>query len=66
MIEYLCTAWERTKRVWGALMLWWTPPQEIEITPFEAREKIHELDEINLKKHLTKVIYYYRPEKKAI
>jgi len=60
MIEFLCAVWERTCSAWGAFMGWWAPPPEIEITPFEAREKIHELD---LQKHLTKIIYYYKPNK---
>jgi len=47
---------------WGAIVGWWWHVPEVELTPFEAREKIHELD---LQKHLTKIIYYYKPDTKA-
>ena len=63
MSDFLCAVWEQACLAWGAIVKWWWyPVEEVELTPFEAREKIHELD---LKKHLTKIIYYYQPDKEA-
>ena len=63
MSDFLCAVWEKACLAWGAIVKWWWyPVEEVELTPFEAREKIHELD---LKKHLTKIIYYYQPDKEA-
>jgi hypothetical protein len=61
MSDFLCAVWEKACLAWGALVGWWYPV-EVELTPFEAREKIHELD---LQQHLTKIIYYYKPDKIA-
>ena len=62
MSDFLCAVWEKACLAWGAILGWWYTVQEVELTPFEAREKIHELD---LKQHLTKIIYYYKPDKEA-
>ena len=63
MSDFLCAVWQKACLAWGAIVGWWWHSPEIELTPFEAREKIHELD---LQKHLTKIIYYYKPDKKQI
>ena len=64
MSEFLCSVWKKALAAWGAVLKWWWyPVKEVELTPFEAREKIHELD---LQQHLTKIIYYYKPDKKEI
>ena len=56
MIEFLYSLWYSIKS-------WiWPPEIDTPLSPLSPREPIHELD-IDLRKSLTKVIYYYNPEK---
>ena len=56
-MEFICAVWKKAVAAWGAIAKWWWyQPEEIEITPLEAREKIHELDT----QKLNKIIYYYK------
>jgi len=56
MSEFLCAVWQKAVAAWGAIAKWWWYEPEVELTPFEAREKIHELDT----QKLNKIIYYYK------
>ena len=60
-MEYIWSFWETVKYY----LFWVTQPKEIEIapiSPLSPREPIHELD-VDLRNHLSKVIYYYKPDK---
>ena len=61
-MEYIWTLWETIKYY----IFWVTQYQEIDtpISPLSPREPIHE-DDVDLRQHLTKVIYYYHPDKKT-
>ena len=56
MSDFICAVWEKAVAAWGAIAKWWWYEPEVELTPFEAREKIHELDTAKL----NKIIYYYK------
>ena len=69
-MEYVWSLWETIKYY----LFWVTQPQEIDtpISPLSPREPIHEDDvdlrltkDVDLRQHLTKVIYYYHPDKKT-
>ena len=56
MSDFICAVWEKAVAAWGAIVKWWWYEPEVELTPLEAREKIHELD----MQKLNKIIYYYK------
>ena len=62
-MEYIWSFWETVKYY----LFWVTQPKEIDtpISPLSPREPIHEddVDLVDLKQHLSKVIYYYKPDK---